>query len=145
MNVMKRAWEIAKKGAAKFGGSVKSYFAQSLKLAWKEAKEEAMSVEEKIAQAFNFVARINKVDDLRVNIKFWNPSDINKARIYFNVGGTRKDLTTFYYSMKEDNFYGSTGGNATKREAVDNAIKIARANIEQIIREFVPAQIQAIL
>ena len=35
---MKRAWEIAKSGAKKFGGSVKPYFAQSLKMAWAEAQ-----------------------------------------------------------------------------------------------------------
>lgn len=33
-NVMKKAWEIARTGQAKFGGSVKSYFAQALKMAW---------------------------------------------------------------------------------------------------------------
>lgn len=33
-NIMTTAWEIARKGAAKFGGSVKSYFAQALKMAW---------------------------------------------------------------------------------------------------------------
>lgn len=37
-NVMTRAWEIAKEGAAKFGGKVKEYFATSLKMAWAEIK-----------------------------------------------------------------------------------------------------------
>lgn len=36
--VMKRAWEIAKAGVAKFGGKVREYFAASLALAWKEIK-----------------------------------------------------------------------------------------------------------
>lgn len=35
-SVMTRAWIIAKEAAAKFGGSSKSYFAQSLKMAWSE-------------------------------------------------------------------------------------------------------------
>lgn len=39
MNVMKRAWEIAKSGVTKFGGSSKMYFAQALKMAWVELKE----------------------------------------------------------------------------------------------------------
>lgn len=34
MNVMKRAWEIAKEGQKKFGGKVKEYFAQALRMAW---------------------------------------------------------------------------------------------------------------
>lgn len=38
MNVMKMAWEIARKGAVKFGGKVKEYFAEALKLAWKIVK-----------------------------------------------------------------------------------------------------------
>jgi len=34
MNVMKKAWEIARKGQQKFGGKVKEYLAQALKMAW---------------------------------------------------------------------------------------------------------------
>ena len=34
-NIFKTAWRIAKEGAAKFGGSSKEYFAESLKLAYK--------------------------------------------------------------------------------------------------------------
>lgn len=37
--IMKRAWEIAREGVKKFGGKVKEYLAESLKLAWKEVKE----------------------------------------------------------------------------------------------------------
>lgn len=37
--VMVRAWELAKHGAVKFGGSSKEYFAASLSIAWKEQKE----------------------------------------------------------------------------------------------------------
>lgn len=35
---MKRAWEIARQGQAKFGGKVRSYFAEALKMAWSEVK-----------------------------------------------------------------------------------------------------------
>lgn len=35
---MTRAWEIARKGAKEFGGKVVEYFAEALKLAWKEIK-----------------------------------------------------------------------------------------------------------
>ena len=38
MNVMKRAWEIARKGQKQFGGKVKEYFAQALVIAWAELK-----------------------------------------------------------------------------------------------------------
>ena len=39
MNVMKKAWEIAKQGQKNFGGKVKEYFSESLKLAWSLAKK----------------------------------------------------------------------------------------------------------
>lgn len=35
-NLFKRAWELAKLGQKLFGGAVKSYFSQSLKIAWSE-------------------------------------------------------------------------------------------------------------
>lgn len=41
--VMIRAWELAKEGVAKFGGSSKEYFAASLSIAWKEQKEMAQA------------------------------------------------------------------------------------------------------
>ncbi|RXZ77227.1 hypothetical protein EBB07_33690 [Paenibacillaceae bacterium] len=39
MNVMVRAWEIARAAVVKFGGKVKEYFPQALIMAWKEAKQ----------------------------------------------------------------------------------------------------------
>lgn len=38
-NVMKKAWEIAKDGVRKFGGCVKEYFAEALRMAWAIAKK----------------------------------------------------------------------------------------------------------
>lgn len=42
MNVMKKAWEIAKAAVAKFGGKARDFFALSLKEAWKQARIENM-------------------------------------------------------------------------------------------------------
>ena len=42
--IMKRAWQIAKEAVVKFGGKVKEYFAQSLKMAWAEQKNRGMHV-----------------------------------------------------------------------------------------------------
>lgn len=44
MNVMVRAWEIAREGQNKFGGKVKEYFAQALKMAWAEKKNQGKEV-----------------------------------------------------------------------------------------------------
>lgn len=44
-NVMTKAWEIAREGQKKFGGKVKEYFAQALRMAWaivKSAKQVAV-------------------------------------------------------------------------------------------------------
>lgn len=40
-NVMSKAWDIARVGKQKFGGSVKSYFAEALRLAWSIIKKGA--------------------------------------------------------------------------------------------------------
>jgi len=36
--VMKKAWEIAKNGASRFGGKASEYLSESMKLAWFEVK-----------------------------------------------------------------------------------------------------------
>lgn len=55
MNVMKRAWEIAKEGQKKFGGKVKEYFRIALKMAWAESKGSTFT-EEKLAERIILVA-----------------------------------------------------------------------------------------
>ena len=44
-NVMTRAWQIAREAVKNFGGKVKEFFSQSLKMAWKEAKGGVKMVE----------------------------------------------------------------------------------------------------
>ena len=44
---MKRAWKIARQGQKNFGGSVKMYFSEALKQAWKEYKQGEKTVEYK--------------------------------------------------------------------------------------------------
>jgi len=43
-NVMTKAWEIAREGQQKFGGKVKEYFAQALKMAWEIIKKGAKKI-----------------------------------------------------------------------------------------------------
>ncbi|KYG89135.1 hypothetical protein A0U40_14020 [[Bacillus] sp. KCTC 13219] len=43
-NVMTKAWEIAREGATKFGGKVKEYFTEALKMAWAIIKRTATTV-----------------------------------------------------------------------------------------------------
>lgn len=43
-NVMVRAWEIAREGAARFGGKAVEYIAVALKMAWAEVKKGSKKV-----------------------------------------------------------------------------------------------------
>lgn len=57
-NVMTRAWEIAKAGAAKFGGKVKEYFAAALKMAWAEARKATIVTSSGSRKHKSWVAKI---------------------------------------------------------------------------------------
>jgi len=46
MNIMKRAWEIAKEGQEKFGGKVSEYLSESMKMAWNEWKNFNKNIEQ---------------------------------------------------------------------------------------------------
>lgn len=59
--IMKRAWEIARNGAKKFGGKVREYFAIALSIAWKEVKAMATKLigsEKQVKWAKDIIARI---------------------------------------------------------------------------------------
>jgi len=80
-NVMKKAWEIAKRGQEKFGGNVKEYFAEALKMAWAIVKGK---VELTIKKTMYEIAEElqNKLNGLKVNV--WE--NYGKRRIYINKG-----------------------------------------------------------
>ena len=54
--VMKRAWEIAKEAVKKFGGKVREYISEAMKMAWAEVKEVKAQIKEwfeyKLAEEF---------------------------------------------------------------------------------------------
>lgn len=58
MNVMKKAWEIAREGAAKFGGKASEYFAKALKIAWAIDKNEVDEVKEQFIALANEYATV---------------------------------------------------------------------------------------
>ena len=70
--VMRRAWELAKAGQANFGGSVKMYFAESLRMAWKEIKGEMKETKEEM------IARLEGL-----GFKRW--TNYGKDRMYVNA------------------------------------------------------------
>lgn len=70
-NIMKRAWEIAKEAVKKFGGKVRQYFSEALRMAWKEAKNVAKKI----------VDRIEELEAL--GFKRWQKG--NMDRLYINA------------------------------------------------------------
>lgn len=84
MNVMKRAWAIAKKGAKKFGGNVKEYFAESLKIAWEEVKNPYKFIAEKVKDVNNnlyFV--VADSENMKVNVVIPSKS-LKTEKTYYN-------------------------------------------------------------
>jgi len=65
MTVMRRAWEIAREGQARFGGSAKEYIAAALQMAWVEVKTPqyiTVTVEVNQRRGKTWVARITGKD-----------------------------------------------------------------------------------
>lgn len=93
-HVMKRAWEIAKKAVKKFGGKVKEFFAQALKMAWAEVKD--------VKEVFTGYARVT-VDGYTLSFKAWEK--YGKKRIYINEvkgqEGQREQTTGAYIENGE--------------------------------------------
>lgn len=95
-NVMTKAWEIAKEAVAKFGGKVKEYFAEALKMAWaiEKAEVEVVKVPATIEIELSGGSRKHKswvaeiVDrDAKYGLKreFINGYNKDNAMLYFQL------------------------------------------------------------
>lgn len=61
MNVMKKAWEIAKEAVAKFGGKASEFFAEALRMAWAIKKGGVIKGSEKqIAYANDLLSAVRE-------------------------------------------------------------------------------------
>ena len=92
-NIMKRAWEIARTAAAKFGHSVKSYLSMALKMAWAEIKAAAETAAEVVAEVIKPVSE--RIDEL-VELGFNRWQKGNFDRLYINA--STLGLTCRYYN-----------------------------------------------
>lgn len=90
-NIMKRAWEIAREGFIKFGGKVKEYFAEALKLAWAEAKQPA--VKEVTVQDLN-KALEEMYGGYSANV--WKKYGHERIYVNYTTGGGSKRSTGFF-------------------------------------------------
>lgn len=52
-NVMKKAWEIARKGQEKFGGKVSEYLSEALRMAWSMVRNNGVA---KVEDEYKFVS-----------------------------------------------------------------------------------------
>lgn len=73
--IMKKAWQIAKDGQKIYGGSVKSYFSEALKIAWSEHRKAAIpSLEWRVEHT-----------EHDTPVKIWKKH--NRCRVYVNRNG----------------------------------------------------------
>lgn len=83
MNVMKRAWEIARAAEQESGFRAIEFIAEALRLAWEEAKAEEMTDEEKIealeAKGFKRWTKYGK-DRLYIDVKKLMNINIQRRR-----------------------------------------------------------------
>lgn len=90
-NIMKRAWEIAKSGVEKFGGKVKEYFAEALKMAWAEAKQPA--TKEVTVQDLN-----EALEEMYggYSASVWKKYGHERIYVNYTTGGGSKRSTGFF-------------------------------------------------
>ncbi|EJW14744.1 hypothetical protein [Paenibacillus alvei] len=99
-NVMTRAWKIAKSAVVKFGGSAIEYFAEALRMAWKEIKQGGVTLLEKLGfhnvgkkqDMFHFIVNSDvQVFQVRVNKDpYGNNYDIKKELEAIATGKSNK-------------------------------------------------------
>lgn len=114
--IMVKAWEIARAGAVKFGGKVKEYFAEALKMAWAETKtvtpEQAMDA---------FVVKFNRTIGAESDVKAakWQKGD--KLRVYFNFADFRNAKVFVDFDRKCNNIT-TAETRASKYNSITQAI-----------------------
>lgn len=103
---MTKAWEIAKKGAAKFGGKVKEYFAEALKMAWAIAKTQTGKIEIELSGGSrkhkSWVAQIVGTD-----------AKYGLKRDFLN--GYNKDNSMLYFELEEGAVYDINDASGLRR------------------------------
>ena len=136
--IMKRAWEIAKQGAKKFGGKAIEYIAEALKIAWNEVKT------------------IMKIENEKIKVKYNEWKKYGKHRIYMDiemslveiknvkgneVGALRGIVANYYYDVDEKKLYRTNFIAKDLTRAADEVVKYMqdkiKAKVNEIIAKFV--------
>lgn len=118
MNVMKKAWAIARKGQKQFGGKVKEYFAQALKMAWSIVKNGMEYVHLTKEEFMNEIRNTGKFEGfLTYKNEFKNTqkikvvADLVKQEISVDMGlkSLYSDLSEAINNYKRHNHYAGNG------------------------------------
>ncbi len=117
MNVMSRAWEIAREGQKKFGGKVSEYFVIALKMAWQEAKQpKFVKVTVMVGYKSCYLAKVvGRHPKYKLDRQFLKADE--KERSY--SGKTGYD---FYY-IEENGIYEKKSGDNREYFVVENGEK----------------------
>lgn len=123
--LMLRAWEIAREGVGRFGGAVKEYFAEALRIAWQEFKKakKKLTLHE---VAYRISNRYYKEADAEIDVRVWE--NYGKVRIYANQG-FKNQIAMFEFDEGENYVgeYEEMGAidlwGASELDLVTNAIK----------------------
>lgn len=131
--IMIKAWKIAREGQKAFGGKVREYFAQALKMAWAQAKNE-IDVEALEKKGFSRWTK-GDMDRLYFNIQrsghmevdHYNTGNISYAsvdgeEISHRFAGQILSVKCFI-DLKNDNQLVIQYGGPEAREVVENVVK----------------------
>lgn len=131
--IMIKAWKIAREGQNSFGGKVTEYFAQALKMAWAQAKNE-IDVEALEKKGFSRWTK-GDMDRLYFNIQrsghmevdHYNTGNISYAsvdgeEISHRFAGQILSVKCFI-DLKNDNQLVIQYGGPEAREVVENVVK----------------------
>lgn len=131
--IMVNAWEIAREGQKAFGGKVREYFAQALKIAWAQAKN-GLDIETLEKKGFNRWTKGN-MDRLYFNIERSGHMDVDHYKTgnisYASVDGEEIShrfagqilSVKCFIDLKNDNRLVIQYGGPEAREVVENIVK----------------------
>lgn len=124
--VMMTAWRIARKAALKFGGKVKEFFRESLRIAWRETKGENKVKEEKIENYCIEIKRTNvTLEQFLSYIKYrckkkeiTNGFDLNAKEIAKDYKGHASGY--YIENGKKYSYHSTDPSNCYRNKSVEN-------------------------
>ena len=108
--VMKKAWEIAKEAVTRFGGKVKEYIAEAMRMAWAEIKAVAGSVKKIMENTKEYfisraetIAAVSEGGDYTYSVKVNDWNNYGKSRTYISIVETRTNSK--HYATKKYGYF----------------------------------------